>query len=420
MNILRKAIHYLWLHGWKYRVVECQQRRYVADMQGRSTINVVFTAIDIALWRYQYVYELMVQDKRFNVNIVLTPCLTREHVDRDMEGLRQYFDKLNIPYIDYKEGEKPFDFKKELNPDIVFYTQPYEYLLSPVQDCRNMYDRLLCYMPYAFWTATGKLSYDLHFENQAWRLYYSTDMHRQDAVRMATNHGRNVRVVGYANADKYLTPHHESPWNKIADGKKRKRLIWAPHYTILSKSTFPPRSNFLWMAELMLRLATDYTDSLQIAFKPHPTLLTQLYQHKDWGKERTDRYYAQWENMPNTQLETGEFIDLFMTSDAMVHDSASFTVEYHYSQRPSMFVSKNTMPLLDGMNDFGKKAFAQHYIGKDETDIRHFIDDVVIRGNDTMKTQREQFFRDYLLPPNGKSVAQNVVDDIVDSLNLHY
>ena len=53
-----------------------------------------------------------------------------------------------------------------------------------------------------------------------------------------------------------------------------------------------------------------------------------------------------------------------------------------------------------------------------EADIRRFIDDVVLAGNDPMQPQSEQFFRDYLLPPNGKSVAQNVVDDIVESLNL--
>jgi hypothetical protein len=35
-----------------------------------------------------------------------------------------------------------------------------------------------------------------------------------------------------------------------------------------------------------------------------------------------------------------------------------------------------------------------------------------------MCPQREQFYHDYLLPPSGKSVAQNVVDDIIDSLNL--
>ena len=416
MDNLKKAIHYIWLHAWKYRVIDGQHQRYIRRLQGRQKINVVFTAIDISLWRYQHVYELMAADPRFRVNIVLTPCVLREHMDQDVAGLRNYFDQHGIPYIDFDLTGKPFDIKKD--PDIIFYTQPYEYLLSPEHDCRYFYDRLICYIPYAFWTASGKLSYDLHFSNQAWRLYYSTTMHQEDARQMATNHGKNVRVVGYPNADDYLSTAHDNPWHTIPDGMSRKRVIWAPHYSIKSKSTFAPRSNFLWMADLMVELAREYADQIQFAFKPHPALLTQLYEDSHWGKERADAYYELWQTMPNTQLETGQFIDLFMTSDAMIHDSASFTVEYHYSQRPSMFVSKDIAPILAGMNDFGKKAFAQHYFGKDKAGIRHFIDDVVLQGNDPMRPQREQFFHDYLLPPGGKSVAQNVVDDILQSLNL--
>ena len=180
----------------------------------------------------------------------------------------------------------------------------------------------------------------------------------------------------------------------------------------------PARSNFLWMAQLMVDIAQTYSDRIQIAFKPHPSLMTQLYSHPDWGKERTDQYYELWQQMPNTQLETGQYADLFMTSDAMIHDSGSFAVEYHYSQNPVMFMSKDMDDTLSTQSDFGKQAYAMHYIGADEQDIRHFIDDVVLGGNDPMRPQRERFFKEYLLPPGGKSVAQNVIDDIVKSLNL--
>ena len=122
--------------------------------------------------------------------------------------------------------------------------------------------------------------------------------------------------------------------------------------------------------------------------------------------------------MDNTQLETGEYINLFMTSDAMIHDSGSFAAEYHYSRKPVMFISKDMDSILSTQSEFGRKAYGMHYLGKDEADIRHFIEDVVLQGHDPMRPQREQFFKDYLLPPNEKSVAQNVVDDIVESLHL--
>ena len=419
MNLLTKTMNYVWLHAWKYKAVERQHRHLVEQLHGKKPLNVVFIAVDVAYWRYQHLYELMAADSRFRVSVVLSPCLERERQEQEMECLRQYFQRQGVRYVDYDFGARPFDFRGQLEPDILFFPQPYEYLLCKEHDCRHFYDRLVCYMPYGFWTSTGKLSYDLHFHNQAWRLYYSTQLHLKEAQRVATNKGRNVRVVGYANADDFLSPHHDSPWSQMADGKRRKRIVWAPHYSIIAEnSALPPRANFLWVANLMVTLAREYSDKIQIAFKPHPALLTQLYQHREWGRERTDEYYELWRTMPNTQLETGEFVDLFMTSDAMIHDSGSFAVEYHYSKQPVMFVSKNMNPILDTQSEFGLKAYDMHYIGKDEADIRHFIDDVVLGGNDPMRSEREQFFRDYLLPPGGKSVAQNMLDDIVESLGI--
>ena len=59
-----------------------------------------------------------------------------------------------------------------------------------------------------------------------------------------------------------------------------------------------------------------------------------------------------------------------------------------------------------------------HYIGKTEEDIVKFIEDVVLKDNDPMKKQRDDFFNKNLLPPNGKSVAQNTMDEILKSLDI--
>ncbi len=420
VNVLAKTLNYLWLHLWQYRATERQHRRLVEQLRhGRRPLRVVFIAIDVAYWRYQRVYELMAADGRFRPTIVLSPCLGHKNPEQEMERLRRYFDGAGCSYVDYDFGREPFDIRKELAPDIIFFPQPYEHLLCPEHDCLNFYDRLVCYMPYGFWTSTGKFSYDLHFHNRAWRIYHCSGLHLQEARRVATNRGRNVRIVGYANADDYLRPDHEDPWKHMADGVRRKRIVWAPHFSIIAKNaSMPPRANFLWMADLMVALARDYQDRIQMAFKPHPALLTQLYQHPDWGQERTDRYYDLWRTMPNTQVETGQYADLFMTSDAMIHDSGSFAAEYHYSRQPVMFVAKDMAPVLSTQSEFGRRCYDMHYIGADERDIRRFVEQVVLGADDPMRRQREQFFSDYLLPPGGKSVAQNVVDDIVDSLDL--
>ncbi len=416
MALINKIIEYLWLHLWKYKATEEQHRKSVEQLNGHTPVKVVFFAIDVALWHYQHLYEIMVADSRFLPTIVISPCFCRKEREQDAEGLREFLDGKGIPYIDYQEGKQPYDVKGIINPDIVFYSQPYEHLLFPEHDCRNFYDRLVCYAPYYFPTGV-RWAYNLHFSNLAWRIYYSHPYQIDIAKKRASNHGRNARLVGYAKADEFLQPQHHDNWKRIADGRTRKRLIWAPHFSIFPRK-LPLRSNFLWMAELMVTIAREYSDQIQIAFKPHPALLTQLYIHPDWGKERADHYYELWNQMDNTQLETGQYIDLFMTSDAMIHDSGSFVAEYHYSQKPVMFVARDLSSIMTDVSIIGKEAYNACYIGKDEADIRHYLDEVVLGGNDPMLSERQQFYNKYLLPSNGKSVAQNILDDIVESLGI--
>ena len=418
-SFINKALRYVYLHGWLYRKIDDKHRQRLAMIQSRGDeVKVVFFAMSVAMWRYQHLFELMLNDPRFKPVIVLSPGVdySTEQQDADMKGLRKYFDERGVNYIDFQIAGKPFDVKGELDPDLLFYPQPYERLLVPEHDCMAFYDSLICYYPYAFWTSVGKWSYNFHFHNLAWRLYYSTKDHLAQAQKTASNHGRNVRVVGYPNADDFLRGNYEDVWKQTDDGKKRKRLIWAPHYAITPAFGLIARSNFLSMAQGMLDLAKNLADELQIAFKPHPRLLTELYKHSDWGKERTDAYYQQWESGYNTQLASGDFVDLFMTSDAMVHDSGSFAVEYHYTLNPVMFISNDMDALLKTQSEFGKLAYKFHEIGRGMEDVERFIREVVIEGKDRMRSWREWFYTEYLLPPNGKSVAQNTLNDIVSSI----
>ena len=125
-----------------------------------------------------------------------------------------------------------------------------------------------------------------------------------------------------------------------------------------------------------------------------------------------------WEDMPNTQLEKGTYVDLFMSSDAMIHDSASFVIEYLYTHKPVMFVSRDINHFLTGQIDLSREGFAQLYIGKDEREILDFVDNVVLGDDDPMLSQRMAFFERHLMPPGGQSVAQNTLDDMATSLGM--
>lgn len=396
-------------HHWKI----------LQKIKKKDIINVIFLPMNVAMWKYQGLYDLLKKDSHFRLFVFLAPASTFSHESRcdDIKKMRKYFSAQGIPFVDYKleEGIEAIDIPTIVDPDIIFYAQPYETAVDRIYNYRRFEHSLICHVPYSFRNTNSDFFDDnSRFNNNAWKLYYSTTETKRFAQKHAFNHGRNVVVVGYPSADEYAKPIIHDPW-KI---KNKKRIIWAPHFTIIEGVGFSKMSNFLNMAEFMRQLAIDYSDEVTFAFKPHPRLYSELVKHPKWGEERTKEYFAFWENSPTTQLETGDFADLFKSSDAMIHDSGSFTVDYLYFGKPVLYDNPNIQAAKATANETAKRAYDVHYQITNLNDIKSFIDEVVLAGNDTMKTLREEYYRKYLLPPNGNSVAQNIYDDLIKSLGI--
>lgn len=398
------------------RFLPLYQWLYVRRLRHKKKINVVFFASSLSMWRYQHLYEALSKHPRFNVTIVIQPFIwwAESQKQENVQDLCRYFDDKSIQYLLGTNAEGIIlDVKGELKPDLLFYPQPYKDYFPEKISYNRFYNKLLCYYPYAFWRSKGWWSYDTPLHRVAWKLFYSTELHREDAKQFARYKDRNVEIVGYPTADDFLSGGYVDVWKP--QGIKKKRIIWAPHFTIFSGGLIT-QSNFLWMAEFMLELAKKYSDKLQFAFKPHPHLLGKLCEHPNWGELKAREYYFAWETMDNTQLDTGEFVNLFMTSDAMIHDSGSFGVEYHYTGNPVMYVADNFEEQVADMAEFGQLAMHQHYVGKCKQDIIDFIENVVLGGNDPMKEGRAEFVQKYLVPPNGKSVVENTMDVLLKDL----
>lgn len=399
------------------RFLPLYQWLYVKRLRHKKKINVVFFAASLSMWRYQHLYEALSKHPRFNVTIVIQPFIWWAEPQKQeyVHDLCRYFDDKSIPYmLGTNSNGALLNVKNELKPDLLFYPQPYNGYYPNELSYNRFYNKLLCYYPYAFWRSKGYWSYDMPLHRTAWKLFYSTELHKKDAKLYARcNKGRNVEIVGYPTADDFLSGKYTDVWKPQT--AKKKRIIWAPHFTIFSGGPIT-QSNFLWMAELMLDLAKHYSNKLQFAFKPHPHLFGKLCEHPDWGEEKAKEYYNTWATMENAQLDTGEFVDLFMTSDAMIHDSGSFCVEYHYSGNPVMYIADNFEEQVAEMADFGKLAMQQHYVGRNKQDIIDFIENTVIGGIDPMKPGRAKFVQEYLVPPNGKSVVQNTMDILLKEL----
>ena len=359
------------------------------------------------MWRLQDLYDFLVKDPHYSIQIILLPFLTyaEEEKERSLKELKRYFDKMHCPYMLYNSPDCLSQWK-ENRPDIIFYQQLYSTIYSEPYSINSNLDRLICHIPYGLSTVNGEWLENILPKNLAWKLFYPTQSHADFARSHSFNRGKNVVVVGEPNAKRYLASNYSYPW-KPQSAKRVKKVIWAPHFSI-SDMGYLHRASFLWMADYMKDIVNKYEGRIQFVFKPHPRLISALYSHREWGKSRTDQYFNWWENTTNTQVETGEFIDLFMTSDAMIHDCGSFTAEYLYSNNPVLFTAKNFPQVYSGLNPFGVKCLDLHYKAQTEKEILSFLEDVVLEGNDPLADGRHLFYKNVLMKETASDVGHNI------------
>jgi len=390
-------------------------KKALKRVRKKEKIKAVFFLLHESSWKYDHLYKLMELDDRYDPVIILCPFYRTGEDDVMWVMSKTYNSFKKNGYNIFKslneETGQWLDVKKEIQPDIVFFTIPYSFT-RPEYLIQNYLDTLTCYVPYGY-----KNSYlnQLHFnqatQNLVWKFFLETNIHQELSRKYSRNKGVNTVVTGYPGMDTLLSKSYipKNVW-KIKH-RNIKRIIWAPHHTIPDYGATLDFSTFLKYCDFMLELAEKYKDQLQFAFKPHPILRANLSNSSIWGKQRTDNYYKKWEELSNGQLNEFEYLDLFITSDAMIHDCGSFSVEYLYTLKPVMFLI-NDESITDRYNEVGKMAFSKLYHGRNKDEIESFIVNTVLMCNDYKSEERIKFFNEIIKPPNGITASENIFNFI--------
>lgn len=378
----------------------------VKDIRNKEYISVVFIISEIGLWKTECLYLEMLRHKRFAPILLLTPL---PDVPEGINDAIKYLKQKNYSFHLLQGNET---IQSVAHPDIIFYQKPYDASIMPRYGFRRNLRSLFCYVYYSFHNVNEREITETPLTNIAWQVYFESEEVMEYPKKIMKNKGRNSVFTGLPMTDILTQPHefYDNPWKNT--GKYKKKIIWAPHHSVGDEYHGGINySNFLEMADYMLEFAKEYRDQVQFAFKPHSLLKFNL--KRFWDERRIEDYYKAWEEMDNTQLELGAYNGLFMNSDAMIHDSGSFTTEYLYTKKPVMFVIKD--PNVDhtaNQSQWGKNAFMLHYHGYNKDDVRKFIEQV-ISGKDPMKDRREEYYNTNLLPPNGKTASENIINAIL-------
>ena len=128
---------------------------------------------------------------------------------------------------------------------------------------------------------------------------------------------------------------------------------------------------------------------------------------------KTDAYYEKWATMPNTMISNSDYHDLFLTSDALIHDCGSFTIEYLYLNKPVMRLM-NAFDPKSMFGDFGMACINQHTLAYSKEDVESFIEEIVA-GKDSKKDERTRFINKTLIT-HGKLPSEVILNDILTSI----
>lgn len=382
-------------HAWLYVLAWWIRRKKV--------IRFGFLIQELTQWKTELLYKKMLEHPRFEPVLCISPSLGYPGAEK---ALLDYCNNKGYKYCMINANKT---IRKQVKVDMVAPQKPYyDEIAYAHQPDRNK-DLLYVVIPYFLSTITVSWSVNQRLSLLCWRQFVDNESCRETWSKMHALGGLTYEVTGLPVMDELLIPKEElvDVWPN-QDG--RKRIIYAPHHTIADMHWEGiGYSTFLDYCDFMLEMRDKYKDKVYFVFKPHPSLRSRLIKY--WGEEKTTSYFEKWEQEGNSHVELGKYLSLFKYSDAMIHDCSSFTIEYMYMDNPVMYLLRDEHH-ADNMIPYAKEAFDLHYKGRTHADIEQFIVNVIL-GNDSLKEKRAQFKEKHLLPPNGKTACENIIDSIL-------
>lgn len=380
-----------WLRPIKIKLIDNPKKRklflhmqqkhkeLLQQIKGKEKIKVVFLAIHKSVWKVDPVFQKMLADPFFEPIILVCPYTPygEERMWQDMKECYEYFDQKGYPLLSaYNKEEQRWLTLEEIQPDIVFFTNPHN--LTRKEYYEDAYSNYLsCYVPYFFLTTTHENDqsiYNQNFHNALWANYMPHEFSYNESKRISACKGKNVFLSGYPFIELFVEKKiYKDAWKK--QNSKKIKIIFAPHHTIGKGSL--QLSNFLLIAEQIKVVAEEYASLIQWSFKPHPILKSKLYLNEDWGRARTDAYYDFWKKNDYTQLDEGDYVDLFLQSDAIIHDSGSFIAEYPFVNKICGYLVLNGEVQTSSINCFGKEALRAYVKLNAIVSIRSFVESIL-------------------------------------------
>ena len=390
----------------------------VQKIRRKEKIKIGFTMVEAAHWCGKDLYDLFVNDKRFETTVFLCRDFNKPATDviktdflRGVEQLRSH--GIKVTAVDDKNAILPAQ-------DVLIYLSPYLSRFPKIFQFDSVTPKtLVTHIPYGFDSSfhvknfySGKIFLIL------WKAFFSSavtfDIYKEKCIIGAP---RGL-YSGYPRMDVFFKPDTKFQFDWKMTRPDAKKLIWAPHHSIVGDASIR-YATFQWNYKFMYEFAKTHPE-ISWVFKPHPWLLYKAVREKVFpSAEAFQKYLQAWNELPNAQVYTGAYYqDIFATSDGMIHDCGSFTSEYQYMDKPMIYLTRDTQKF----NKLGNEILKASYLvdGKDFKGIAAILHRIFIEGKDDKAAARKKVFDKYLNYPkaNGMLASEFIYQKISDGLEI--
>lgn len=394
--------------------------KFVKNEAGRP-IRVCFLQQDPNCWnKSKALYDLMKQDARFAVSLLCVP----DPYAADTGSTYRYFAENGYDAIDARVGDGPwstmdsqgdwFDLQS-LQPDYVFYQQPYDAYLPEIYRSHVVYRYAkLCMTIYGIALTKELLScMEISFMRHVYRDYATTeDQQRFNTRKLPLSHLLGIRyshyygILGLTDFATQKQAAHPA-WDF---SKNPFRVIWTPRWTTDEKIG---GSNFFRYKDFLPAYAEANPD-VDILFRPHPMLFDNFVRTGKMTQQEADDYIHGRNTAPNTAMDNEKsYGSSFWHSSVLLTDVSAVLVEYFVTGKPIIFCE--TENCASTYLDSFQQILSVCYIAKNQEQVAMYLNQLKT-GEDPLKDQRQEII-EKLFGSDPTSTPQRIIDDLVFDYN---
>ncbi len=299
---------------------------------------------------------------------------------------------------------------RQLNPDYVFLSNPYEYrrafpsvriedIITFAKVCVISYGTTLAY------SFINRLLDDFpKFYRNIYLLFCSGESVKVTLTeRFSINAELNRQHFEFAGY-----PALKAYYGLEKTPSTKKRVLWTPRWTPGGHyEAITGGSHFLQYKDKFISLAKRYGDNAEFYFRPHMNLFRELVKSGDMTKEEVLAYKKNLKNANIVRHTNLSDMDKAVRNiDIFLADYSSMLIEFFLTGRPVIYCEyPKAVPLPEY-----KEMFAAMYIAHSWDDVQRRLDELVA-GNDPLFEKRQEIAKKiYELH---KDATENIVDRVV-------